>query len=347
MAHIAPATALRIRKIRETLPPEAFQPAHHRLWHLPFHVALIVSGYALVRRWPASGPFAAILIGHSLACLAFVAHEISHNAVIRARLVKYALEFIALGINLVPPTMWSRLHNDAHHGHANTPEDPDRPFIDEERGWSTRWYAALFYPARESWASNGLVLAHFVSYILRNVASVFYPGARKPAICTRKAGYRPAEKRRIAGELAVMLAGQYGVWRLTGSSWSSYAWASPAALVVASAVIMAYVFTNHFLNPIAHEHDPLSGTTSVRVPKIFDVLHSNFSFHTEHHLFPALNSDYYPMVSDALKKQAPEAYRQLDFSEAWRQLWRQPRFRQVAPRASSPEASSPSAPRRP
>ena len=105
---------------------------------------------------------------------------------------------------------------------------------------------------------------------------------------------------------------------------------------------MAYVFTNHFLNPISHEHDPLSGTTSVRVPRFFDRLHSHFSFHTEHHLFPALNSDYYPLVSDALKTEAPHAYRQIEFSEAWRQLWRQPRFRAVA----GTRDSNPSAPRR-
>lgn len=343
MAPIAPSTALCIRKIRETLPAEAFQPATRRLWHFPVHATLIAASYFVIRRVPAAGPLAAIVIGHSLACLAFVAHEISHNAVVRGRRVKYALEFVALGINMAPPTMWNRLHNDAHHSNANTLEDPDRPFLSGERGWSTRLYAALFYPAKESWAANGLVFAHFVSYILRNIASVFYIGRAKPAICTRKADYRPFEKRRIAAELAVMLAMQYGVWRACGADWMNYFWASPAALCVASSVIMAYVFTNHFLNPISQEHDPLSGSTSVRVPRLFDTLHSNFSFHTEHHLFPAMNSDYYPLVSEALKDVAPDDYRQLAFRDAWRQLWQQPRFRPVA----APRASSPSAPHRP
>jgi len=330
MAAIAPATAQCIRKIRESLPVEAFQPATRRLWHLPAHAALIAASYAMIRRVPASGPLAAIVIGHSLACLAFVGHEISHNAVVRHRGVKYVLEFLLFGINMAPATMWNRLHNDAHHSHANTLEDPDRPFVSDEHGWATRWYAALFYPARESWAANGLVFAHFVSYLLRNIASVFYVGRAKPAVCTRKAEYRPAEKRRIVVELAAMLLMQYGVWRVCGASWINYFWVSPAALCVASAVIMAYVFTNHFLNPISHEHDPLSGTTSVRVPKLFDRLHCNFSFHTEHHLFPAMNSNYYPLVSEALKEDAPEAYCQLDFADAWRQLWQQPRFRAVS-----------------
>jgi fatty acid desaturase len=342
MAPIAPDTALHIRRIRDQLPPAAFRPATPRLWHAAVHAALVGAGYAAIRQWPSAGPIAALVIGHSLACLAFVAHEISHNAVIRQRHLKYGLTLAALTPNLIPPTMWNRLHNDAHHGHANTVNDPDRPFIESERQTATRWYAALFYPAQESWAANGLVLAHFVSYIARNVVSVFYPRAAKPAIVTKKPAYRPFEQRVIAVELLLLAAGQYLVFVLAGRSWWNYLWASPVALCVASAVVMAYVFTNHFLNPISHEHDPLSGTTSVRVPRWIDRVHCHFSYHTEHHLFPSLNSDYYPLVSRALKELAPEDYRQVAFTYAWRQLWQQPRFRRVQAR----RASSASAPRR-
>ena len=327
MAAIAPDTASCIRKIRASLPPEAFQPSPARLGHLVLHCAAIVVGYLAIKRWPIAGPVVAIAIGHSLACLAFVAHEISHNAVIRNRPVKYLLTLVALGINTVPPTMWSRLHNDAHHGHANTIDDPDRPFIDGEQSVAANAYAAATMPSRETSRGNVMIFAHFVTYIGRHLVTVFYAPGRKPSIVTRRPGYRRAERHAIVAELGVIAMMQYGVWMLCGRSWLNYFWASPAALCVASAVIMSYVFTNHFLNPISHAHDPLTGTTSVRVPRFFDRLHSNFSFHTEHHLFPSLNSDYYPLVSEALKDEAPDAYRQLNFGEAWRQLWEQPRFR--------------------
>ena len=329
MATIAPSTAARIRRIRASLPPEAFQPATNRLWHLPAHAAIVWSGYVLIRTWPGLGPVGALLIGHSLACMAFVAHEVSHNAVVRNRAAKRALEFAAFGINMVPPTMWNRLHNDAHHSHANTVDDPDRPYLESERSTATSIYAAATMPAR-GLRGNLLVFVHFVTYLTRHIVAVFYPGDSKPALLTSKPAYRPGERTAIAFELVIMTAMQYGVWVAAGRSWTNYAWASPAALCVASAVIVSYVFTNHFLNPISHEHDPLSGTTSVRVPKLVDRLHSNFSFHTEHHLFPAMNSDYYPLVSEALKDIAPDDYRQLEFSDAWRQLWMQPRFRQIA-----------------
>lgn len=334
---IAPVTAQRIRKIRDTLPAEAFRPATRRLWHVPAHAALVAASYAMVRRVPVSAPLAAIVIGHSLACLAFVAHEISHNAVVRHRGVKYVLELLLFGINMAPATMWNRLHNDAHHSHASTLDDPDRPYVESERSAATAAYATLTMPARETWRANILVFVHFVTYLARHLVAVFYPAGAKPNLLTSKPAYRASERRLIAAELVAMAAMQYGVWLATGRSWSNYFWASPAALAVASAVIVSYVFTNHFLNPISHEHDPLAGSTSVRVPHFFDRIHSNFSHHTEHHLFPALNSDYYPLVSEALKEVAPDDYRQLAFREAWRQLWLQPRFRPVVGRNQTAE----------
>jgi fatty acid desaturase len=353
MANIAPATAACIRKIRATLPPEAFQPARERLWHFGLHAGVLAAGYLAIAAWPAAGPVFALVIGHSLACLAFVAHEISHNAVVRNRPAKYALTLASLGINMVPPTMWNRLHNDAHHGHANTPDDPDRPFIAGEENAATNVYSAVTMPSQDTWRGNGLIFVHFVTYIARHIVTVFYAPDAKPAIVTRRPDYRLHERQTIVIELAVIAAMQYGVWILSGRSAVNYLWASPVSLCVASGVIMAYVFTNHFLNPISHEHDPLAGSTSVRVPRLVDRLHGHFSFHTEHHLFPTLNSDYYPLVSAALKEEAAGEYRQLEFSEAWRQLWLQPRFRAIAQPACPPEpwrrpeVSSPSTLRRP
>jgi fatty acid desaturase len=322
-------TAACVRRVRASLPPEAFQPNTGRLWDVAAHLAVIGAGYAVVRRFPVSGPIVALVIGHSLACIAFTAHETSHNAVLRNRVLKYLLESLLLSVNMVPPTMWNRLHNLTHHHHAGTPRDTDRPFLESERSAATTWYARLFYPSSGRRRNYLLVLCHFVTYLVRNVASVFYPDDKKPSIVTRKPAYRPRERVIIAGEILVIAAVQYGVWVATGRSWASYVWASPVALCVSSAVIMAYVFTQHFLNPITHEHDPLAGTTSVTVPWVVDRLHGYFSFHTEHHLFPSLNTDYYPAVSEALKRESEGRYQQLPIREAWQRLWQQEMFRRV------------------
>jgi fatty acid desaturase len=323
------STAACVRRVRASLPAEAFQPNTGRLWTVATHAAIIGVSYATVRRMPAVGPVAALVIGHSLACVAFVGHEASHQAVVRHRVARYALEFLLFGLNMVPPTMWNRLHNLTHHHHAGTPRDPDRPFLETERSPSTTWYARLFYPSSDRPKGYVLVLCHFVTYLGRNIATVFYPDAKKPAIVTSKPAYRPRERVIIAVELLLMAALQYGVWVAVGRSWTNYLWVSPVALCVTSAILMAYVFTQHFLNPITHDHDPLGGTTSVMVPRLIDRWHGYFSYHTEHHLFPSMNTDYYPAVSEALKRESGGRYQQLPISEAWRRLWQQQMFRRV------------------
>ena len=57
--------------------------------------------------------------------------------------------------------------------------------------------------------------------------------------------------------------------------------------MLASSVVMGYIFTNHLPNPLCEHSDPLIGSTSVIVPRWIDWLHVNFSYHTEHYVFPA------------------------------------------------------------
>jgi len=83
---------------------------------------------------------------------------------------------------------------------------------------------------------------------------------------------------------------------------------------------MSYIWTNHYLQGLHEWHDPLLGSTSIEVPGVFDRLHSNFSYHTEHHLFPAMNSKYYPLVCEILLKEFPDRYNRVPVHQAWKQL---------------------------
>jgi fatty acid desaturase len=64
---------------------------------------------------------------------------------------------------------------------------------------------------------------------------------------------------------------------------------------------------------------------SIRVPKLFDQLHLNFSYHPEHHIFPGINSDYYPRVQELLETHYPARLNLLPAGEAWRLLRQTPR----------------------
>lgn len=314
--------------VRPLLPAKAFVPSKRGLWQIALHLAIIglcLWGIRAVPHVWAWFCFSAI-IGHSLTCLVFLAHELSHGGIMRRSRFRYPLEVFLWGLNLIPATMWRKLHNENHHVHANTLNDPDRYFREcefhEKGGLLRRWYARWTMPHRFTSRWNLGVGFHFVTYILRHLATVFYPGDRRPAIVTYKPEYRPRERRRILFELACIVGLQLLFYAAVDFSFWRWLWAGPIALLFTSTYAMSYIWTNHYLHGLAELHDPLLGSTSIEVPHLFDKLHSNFSYHTEHHLFPGMSAQYYPLVSKILRERFPERYHRITYRQAWKQLWR-------------------------
>ncbi|MGD9646309.1 MAG: fatty acid desaturase [Pirellulales bacterium] len=314
--------------VKPLLPAEAFALSMRKLWQCVAHLGVIALCIWGIREWTnVLARFAlSATIGHSLTCLVFLAHELSHGAMMGRSRTRYLLEVFLWGLNMIPATMWRKLHNENHHAHANTLNDPDRYFrqseLDAPGGRWRWWYARFFMPHRWTSRWNLGVGFHFVTYILRHLATVFYPGAARPAIVTFKPDYRAGDRWRIVFEVACIVALQVGIYFAVGRSLGAYLWAGPIALLFTSTYAMSYIWTNHYLHGLAEIHDPLLGSTSIDVPPLFDRLHSNFSYHTEHHLFPSMSSDYYPLVSKILREHFPERYHRLSYRQAWRKLWR-------------------------
>lgn len=310
------------RVIRPLLPREAFAPATGHLGRIGLHLGIIIVCYLGLRStsvW--TGPIWCICIGHSLACLAFLAHDVSHNAVIRNSSWRILLELLLWGLNGIPPTLWRRLHNQTHHAAINTINDPDRLFVEKERSPSTTLYARLFLPSRRTLKYSPLVFFHFITYIIRHSISALMPGTAKLSIVTSKPKYSLRQYVLLIVEIGFIGFLQMGIWFIVGQDWAKYAWASPCALLVTSSVVMTYVCTNHFLNPLCEHPDPLVGSTSVIAPRWMDWLHDNFSCHTEHHVFPSMNPKFYPEVSRLLQEHFPDRYNRILLREAWRRLW--------------------------
>ncbi len=311
------------RLLKPLLPERAFATSPRKLAFLALHLLVIFAGYVGIRF---SGHWllwlgCSVVIGHSLACIAFLAHELSHNAILPNHRLRYILELLFWGLNFIPPTVWRRVHNHTHHLHANTTNDPDRQFLTSEASTTTRWYSRLFYPNHQSPRWNLVVGFHFVPYIVRNILAAFYPNDAKPPLVPSKPRYTPSQRLAVAFELVAIALLQAAAFYLVGGTSVRYVFASPFAVLVTSTVVMAYVFTNHFLNPLCETNDPVASSTSVVVPPFFDRIHSHFSYHTEHHLFPGMNSDFYPAVSELLRTRYGDRYCRIRFREAWKRLW--------------------------
>lgn len=316
------------RIIRPHLPPQAFAPDPRHLVRIAAHLLVALAGYLVLRAagaWWVMLPVS-LLIGHSMACLLFLAHDVSHSSVVGSRAAKRSLELLLWGLNVIPPTLWRRLHNHTHHVENNTVRDTDRPYRASENTVAVWAYNRLFFPNRRTPLHGPLVPFHFITYIVRHVVTALLPAGRRPSIVTFKPNYTAAHRFAILAELLVICAIQFGIWRLMSGDWLRYVFAVPIPLLAASSVAMAYIWTNHMLNPLCEHADPLVGSTSVVVPRWVDWLHDNFSYHTEHHVFPSMNPRYYPEVSRLLEHHFPDRYNRIRFGNAWRRIWQQDEF---------------------
>ena len=313
--------------IRSLISKEAFAPAPRKLLYLFLHLGIIAICYYALTINPGwlIGVTSAIIAGNSLTCILFYCHELSHNTIIPRGRWTYPLEVFFFTPISIPATMWRRVHNHSHHGHLNTVNDPDRFFLKSElsepNAASRRWYTQLFYPHRDNIPWNPLVGFIFVTWVMRHATAALYPGQSKPKIVTYKPPYTPVQRKRIMVEVAIIGLYHVVLFFCLGRSLGAYFWAIPVSYCVGSTIGMAYIWTQHYLHELSDSPDALKSTTSIEVYPLFDKMHTYMSYHVEHHMFPGMNSEYYPEVSKLLKTHFPGSYNRISFREAWRRLW--------------------------
>jgi fatty acid desaturase len=307
-----------IRELRPLLPAEAFRPNPWAFVPISLHVAIIVTGWFAMRWVPhAAWPLVGLVIGNSASIIGLYAHEVSHRSVTTSRYLLYPTEVLLWGLVFIPATLWRRVHG-AHHAHTNGDEDTDRRFLPHELTPVGLIAAVTMFPNRVLRYSFTVFL-YGILFPWRHTIAMLYPDKSKPDFVTAKPRYTTADKLHVGGEILFILALQAVIGKLTHGA---YFWAAILPLFITSAVIAAYVLTNHGLKPVDDGHDVLAASTTVTVPKFVDVLHANFSYHTEHHLFPTMNSKYFPLVADLFEKRYPDRYHRIPFLTAWSGLWR-------------------------
>jgi len=344
-----------IATLRPLLPADAFRPNTRAFLPIALHITIIVCCWAAIRELPHRTwwPLIVILIGNSSACMAFLAHDFAHKSVTKNRALLYPLELVLWGFNLFPATLWRRVHA-AHHVHTNGTHDPDRRFLASELSLSGTVAAATLYPNKLKW-NIGFWLQWFVYGIRHALTAFFYSGSDKPGYVTARPIYQPGDRVWIALEIGFIAAWQFALWLFLGQAAKLVA-VTLIPVAFTSAVVSWYFYTNHSLNPVDDGNDILAASTSVIVPPLFNMLHSNFAYHTEHHLFPTMNSAYYPLVSTLLQQHFPERYQRLPIWRAWSILLRNPiatsrrgaigtdAARDTAPMAAPQQRQSSSAP---
>ena len=90
------------RIVRPHLPPHAFAPDARHLWRIVAHLSIAFAGYVVLRSANSWWVMLAVsvLLGHSMACLLFLAHDVSHSSVLANRAAKRGLELLLWGLRV-------------------------------------------------------------------------------------------------------------------------------------------------------------------------------------------------------------------------------------------------------
>ncbi len=233
--------------------------------------------------------------------LTFLGHETLHGAVVHQRLVRRLVGFLGFLPFVISPRLWIAWHNQVHHGNTNRPgADPDAyPTLDEyDQSRSVRIATDYGAPGRRRLRG---ALSLLIGFTVQSTHMLFVAGKRH------------------------YLSRREHVWAVTEtllgvSLWASLAWligplpflfAFGLPLVVANAIVMAFILTNHSLSPLTDENDVLANSLSVTTPRLVEWVTLGFGFHVEHHLFAAMSARHAPVVREALRARFPEQYQSM------------------------------------
>ena len=320
MSNLTGAEAIpRYRQIlRHELPAHYLKADNSHLLWLIAHVALIaVCIWALANHftwWLA--PLLTLAIGHSFACLGFVAHETCHGGALKNQKLRHLLTAVAFSPFAIGPYLWSRWHNATHHGHTQDADlDPDRLFlIDEYKNNPVlKWLYGMSPRAR-----NFVIFSFFSMMMTQHNITMAITYLKDPKSTSR-------DRATILYQFLLPKAMWIGLTASMG--WGVLVFGYVLPLLVGNAIVISYISTNHFLNPLADENDVLASSLSVTWPKWLkwvDVMHLHFGAHVAHDLFPHAPTRHARKIEAKIAQLWPDRYHEMRIGSALRLLGETP-----------------------
>ncbi len=322
------------KTLRAFLPQAAFQPNVDRVIILVINLVILVLGWGIASdldrwiwytRWlylPLT-----VIMANSVIVLLFSVHDVMHSALIKNRRLLHLITLLGLTPLWMPPTLWRILHNQVHHNHTNSLKDPDRRYLhDQPMTWG-KWIQALLAPSLQVnrvLMTLGMMFAWGV-YTFRNLTSVLLFNTDTVDYVPASFRVKTRDRYMIAVEFLIMLSLHFCILQFLEFDGLKLLLSYFLPIGLGYAGVIFYIYTNHMFCPITEVNDPLVNSTSIKVPAFLDVLHFNFSYHAEHHIFPGLNSDYYPLAQKLIHLHYPEqANYVVDVQTAWEKLLEAP-----------------------
>ncbi|MGJ7919833.1 fatty acid desaturase family protein [Neobacillus sp. LXY-4] len=303
-------------KISPHLPEKAFKPAPARLLGGLAYLLIIISSIVSISLFELNiwiNFLLSVVIGLSFAGNGFLGHEVLHGTVVKNPKLRNIVGAICFWPFTTGPLLWRKWHNSTHHVHTqHTEKDPDTWATAEEILKNPILRALFRIP--KVFRSLGYVLFLFINFNTHSTR-MFIRFIKE---------FNPSKQPSVWMQFLFPWLSWILLLVLIGPAKWSFAFLLPALL--ANFIVSSYIATNHNLNPQTDTNDPLANSLTVTVPKWVDVLHYNFSYHTEHHMFPSMNPKYYPLVKEQIKRMWPERYHEMPYTKAMLTLIKTPRI---------------------
>ncbi|MGZ3690723.1 MAG: fatty acid desaturase family protein [Pseudobdellovibrio sp.] len=307
------------RKITAVLPAHFFERTPLRIAYaglfFGLNVLLVLAVLKLDLHWSLK-ILAGVLIGQFNAGMAFISHETSHGQHIASKNAQDALVLFAFSPFMISPTYWRFWHNRLHHGNTQyILKDPDAfPNMTVYR--QSKFMQRLF-----AWTpGSGTIRSYFYFFFWFSFQSflnqIYMRFGNKM--------WEEMKHNRVSVEFGfqILLVATYIYF--VGSQAPIYLILIPFA--VQNYTVMSYISTNHNISPLTKINDPLENSLTVTTNPLLDLMHLNFGYHVEHHIFPRMSGAYTKNVHYALKKMFPETYQYMKKSDALKLLYSTPRI---------------------
>jgi fatty acid desaturase len=317
------------------LPEESFKTDTLHMIHYLFSFLILLVGIYTILHTEilVVKLITSIVVGISLSSLTFILHDLMHGSILKSRRLMY-LVGLTIGIfNMFPPLFWQRVHN-LHHARTGDLDDPDRCYIKEEAPKTlVQRVTYRFRVSKDSFVP-------IVSLILFSTGFFWYFMGTMSGVYNKdfdKSGRKKYERinRLFKGkaalvllmELVLILSFQTILFFAVAKNFYNYFFISLLPIGIAHFVAMTYIHTNHFLSPLTgNVDDPLLNSLSLKDFRFSDKVFSNFSYHVEHHIFPAMPSSQYPKVRKLLLQFYPERLQVIPIIDAIKLLFKTPRI---------------------
>ena len=305
-------------QVRRNVPERHLKPNPANLLWFPVHAAIIgVSLWLLAAHFESwFAPLLSFAIGHSFCCIGFVAHDVCHGSSVRNAKLRDIIAAIGFSPFAIGPHVWKRWHNTDHHNNTNIEGiDPDHLFTIEDYKHNP---ILRFLYRLSPLARNIVVFSSFGYRMTQHSTGMLITYLRSPKTT-------PGARVTMLVQWALPFAAWIGLSLLLGTQvlW----WGYLIPLFLANAMVISYIATNHFLNPLADDRDVLATSLSVTLPKglrWLDPWHSHFGAHVAHHLFPQAASRHTRAIEAKVAELFPDKFHEMPIFTALHLLWKTP-----------------------